>query len=246
MLAPQISLSHSHCTFSFIFVFYSMRMSTIADRLAYYRNVLPAEVTLVAVSKFQPIEALQQAYACGQRDFGENRVQEMCDKQALLPSDVKWHQIGHLQRNKVKYIAPFVHLIHSVDSEALLAEIDRQAEKVGRIIPCLLQVHIAKEDSKFGLYPNELLDLCNDRKLRHFPNVRIQGLMGMATLTDNLNTIKGEFEQLKRLFEQIQHFQLEQASMETLSMGMSDDYKMAIQCGSNMVRIGSKIFGSRG
>lgn len=218
----------------------------IADRLSHYRSVLPPEVTLVAVSKFQPIEALHEAYAAGQRDFGENRVQEMCDKQGLMPSDVRWHQIGHLQRNKVKYIAPFVHLIHSVDSEALLDEINRQAEKVGRVIPCLLQVHIAREDSKFGLSPAELLELCTDRQLQHYPHVHIQGLMGMASFTDNQQVVRGEFDQLKRLFDQLQQFALQRADMRILSMGMSDDFPLALACGSNMVRIGSRIFGRRG
>lgn len=197
-------------------------------------------VTLVAVSKTKPIEDIQVLYDAGQRDFGENYVQELCDKQAKLPTDIRWHYIGHLQSNKVKYIAPFVHLIHGVDSESLLKEIDKQARKNNRVIDCLLQMHIAQEDTKFGLDTIELTELLP--KLPNYPNARIAGLMGMASFSDDKNLVRSEFNTLAQTFQTLQTAQ----TAQTLSMGMSGDYPIAIEAGSNMVRIGSLLFGARG
>jgi pyridoxal phosphate enzyme (YggS family) len=198
-----------------------------------------SNTTLVAVSKLKPAEDIQKLYDLGQRDFGENYVQELMDKQVVLPEDIRWHAIGHLQTNKVKYIAPFVHLIQSVDSEKILQEIDKQAAKNKRIINCLLQVHIADEETKFGFDEAEL----NELNFEKYPNVKICGLMGMATFTDDKQKVKSEFEKLHNLYK-ILHLKSE--ILNTLSMGMSDDYKLAIECGSNMVRIGSLLFGRRG
>jgi pyridoxal phosphate enzyme (YggS family) len=200
-------------------------------------------VTLVAVSKTKPIEDIQVLYDAGQRDFGENYVQELCDKQAKLPTDIRWHYIGHLQSNKVKYIAPFVHLIHGVDSESLLKEIDKQARKNNRVIDCLLQMHIAQEDTKFGLDTIELTELLP--KLPNYPNARIAGLMGMASFSDDKNLVRSEFNTLAQTFQTLQTAQTVQTA-QTLSMGMSGDYPIAIEAGSNMVRIGSLLFGARG
>lgn len=194
-------------------------------------------VTLVAVSKTKPIEDIQALYDAGQRDFGENYVQELVDKQPQLPSDIRWHFIGHLQSNKVKYIAPFVHLIQGVDSESLLKEIDKQARKNNRVIDCLLQLHIAQEETKFGLDVSELTELV--AKLPNYPNARVAGLMGMASFSADKNLIRSEFQALYQTFQTFQ-------SLQTLSMGMSSDYPIAIEAGSNMVRIGSLLFGSRG
>ena len=195
---------------------------------------IEGKATLIAVSKTKPVEELQALYDLGQRDFGENYVQELVDKQAVLPKDIRWHFIGHLQSNKVKFIAPFVHLIHGVDSESLLKEIDKQAAKNNRTIDCLLQVHIATEESKFGLDENELEKLlsCNNE------NVQIKGLMGMASFSTDTNLIRNEFKFLKSLFDKDQ-------LLKILSMGMSGDYKIAMEEGSNMVRIGSLLFGVR-
>lgn len=195
--------------------------------------------TLVAVSKIKPASDIQKMYDLGQRDFGENYVQELVEKQTQLPKDILWHFIGHLQSNKVKYIAPFVHLVQSVDSEKLLKEIDKQAAKNNRKINVLLQVHIAEEQTKFGFDGEELMKLNVDL----FPNVNIVGLMGMATFTDDKVKVKREFEHLKTLYTQ---FEIEKKiALKTLSMGMSDDYELAISCGSNMIRIGSLLFGRR-
>jgi PLP dependent protein len=214
----------------------------------------PKNVTLVAVSKTKPPEAIKELYDLGQRDFGENYVQEMVDKQAQLPSDIRWHFIGHLQTNKVKYITPFVHLIHGVDSLKLLKEINKQALKANRIINVLLQVHIAQEETKFGLDEKELEEIFNPNssQLHELKNIRIQGLMGMASFTENEEQIRKEFRYLKTLFDkntklQTTNYQpaLPAGRLQTLSMGMSADYEIAIEEGSNMVRIGSLIFGSR-
>ena len=195
--------------------------------------------TLVAVSKIKPASDIQKMYDLGQRDFGENYVQELVEKQTQLPKDILWHFIGHLQSNKVKYIAPFVHLVQSVDSEKLLKEIDKQAAKNNRKINVLLQVHIAEEQTKFGFDGEELMKLNVDL----FPNVNIIGLMGMATFTDEKVKVKREFEHLKTLYTR---FEIEKKlELKTLSMGMSDDYELAISCGSNMIRIGSLLFGRR-
>ncbi len=211
-----------------------------------------SNTTLVAVSKTKPIEDLLEAYQFGVRDFGENYVQELVDKYEALPKDIRWHFIGHLQSNKVKYIAPFVHLIHGVDSEKLLVEINKQGEKNNRIINCLLQVHIASEETKFGFGEDELSLLIekffqrkqsnNDRQLKH---INIMGLMGMGSLTDNPQIIDNEFKSLKRIFDTCQSIESENFSLTTLSMGMSGDYKIAINNGSNMIRIGSMLFGER-
>jgi len=197
-------------------------------------------VTLVAVSKTKPIEDIQALYDAGQRDFGENYVQELVDKQPQLPSDIRWHFIGHLQSNKVKYIAPFVHLIHGVDSESLLKEIDKQARKNNRVIDCLLQMHIAQEETKYGLDATELTELFP--KLPNYPNAHVVGLMGMASFSEDKNLVRSEFNTLAQTFQTLQTFQ----TAQTLSMGMSGDYPIAIEAGSNMVRIGSLLFGARG
>lgn len=199
-------------------------------------------VTLVAVSKTKPVADIQELYEMGQRDFGENYVQELVDKQAKLPPDIRWHFIGHLQSNKVKYIAPFVHLIHGVDSYKLLGEIDRQAAKNNRTIACLLQVHIAEEESKFGFDEPGIRQVVANIKAEHqegrLSHVRVQGLMGMASFTDREEQLHREFNQLKKIYDEQDYFQV-------LSMGMSGDYAIAVSEGSNMVRIGSLLFGAR-
>ncbi|MAE86265.1 MAG: YggS family pyridoxal phosphate-dependent enzyme [Flammeovirgaceae bacterium] len=222
-------------------------MSKIADNLSKLNNELePYEARLIAVSKTKPVSDIQEAYDHGQKDFGENKVQEMTDKYDQLPTDIRWHMIGHLQRNKVKYIAPYVYLIHSVDSERLLRTIDKEAVKSDRIINCLLQVHIAEESSKFGFDENELTQLLDNNILKETSNVRIVGLMGMATNTENEAQIIREFTGLKMLFDQVsEKYQFNNFNMKYLSMGMSSDYQIALDCGSNMIRIGSTLFGER-
>jgi len=215
---------------------------SITENLASIKKTIPERVTLVAVSKTKPNEALLEAYEAGQRVFGENKVQEMVQKWETLPKDIQWHMIGHVQRNKVKYMAPFVSLIHGVDSFRLLKEINKQAEKHDRVIDCLLQMHIAKEETKFGLDDEELEALLTDSAFSNLRNVRIVGLMGMATFTDNQDQIQSEFAYLKSKYDWVAK-QLPEIS--TLSMGMSGDYAIAIDEGSTMVRIGSSIFGSR-
>lgn len=201
------------------------------------------EVSLIAVSKTKPNEDLMELYALGQRAFGENYVQELVDKAAALPKDIEWHFIGHLQSNKVKYIAPFVHLIHGVDGEKLLQEINKQAAKQGRVIDCLLQVHIAEEDTKFGFDEASLMELLQSGRLANYPNVQVKGLMGMASFSDDTNQVEQEFKQLKKCFDLAKNSIGVTCSI--LSMGMSGDYELAIQEGSNMVRIGSLLFGAR-
>lgn len=200
------------------------------------------KATLVAVSKTKPVEDIQALYNLGQRDFGENYVQELVDKEAVLPKDIRWHFIGHLQSNKVKYIAPFVHLIHGVDSFSLLKEINKQAAKNNRVIDCLLQMHIAKEETKFGLDEKELHELLELPGLRELTNIRIVGLMGMASFSTDEALIRKEFQTLKQLLNQLPTSNFQPA---TLSCGMSGDYKIAIEEGSTMVRIGSLLFGER-
>jgi len=200
-------------------------------------------VTLVAVSKTKPNADIEALYALGQKDFGENYVQELVDKQAALPKDIRWHFIGHLQSNKVKYIAPFVHLIHGVDSLKLLQEINKQGIKNNRIINCLLQIHIAQEETKFGLNETELAAIKDI--IDSLTNVRISGMMGMASFSEDLNKVSAEFTHLKYLFDQYDQKLNNQGALDTLSMGMSGDYPLAIKCGSNMVRIGSLLFGAR-
>jgi pyridoxal phosphate enzyme (YggS family) len=210
----------------------------IANNLNEFQTTLPDHVTLVAVSKTKPIEALNEAYNAGQLDFGENKVQDMCVKAEALPKDIRWHMIGHLQRNKVKYIAPFVGLIHSVDSLRLLREINKQAAKNNRIIDCLLQIRIADENTKFGMSYDEAIMIIKNEPL---PNVSIKGLMGMASFTENRNQIRDEFARLHKFYQE--HSSTE--GWNTLSMGMSGDFLLAIDAGSNMIRVGSRIFGAR-
>jgi pyridoxal phosphate enzyme (YggS family) len=198
--------------------------------------------TLVAVSKTKPAEAISELYAAGQRDFGENYVQELCDKHEQLPKDIRWHFIGHLQRNKVKQIAPFVHLIHGVDSLRLLEEINKQGLASNRVIPVLLQVFIASEETKFGLDTNELNEITELIIKNQFPNVLVRGLMGMASFTENQDQVAKEFSALQTIFKSIK---TQLPSADTLSMGMSGDYKLALQYGSTMIRIGSALFGER-
>jgi pyridoxal phosphate enzyme (YggS family) len=201
---------------------------------------------LVAVSKTKPNEDLMEAYEAGQRALGENKVQEMSDKAEALPKDIEWHMIGHLQRNKVKYIAPFVHLIHSVDSVRLLKEINKQGKKIDRVIPVLLQIHIAEEENKYGLDEQELHELLSSDAFKEMNHVEVQGLMGMATFTQDTEKIRREFKSLKKLFDQTsQQYNDAKLNLKELSMGMSGDYQIAIEEGSTMVRIGSKIFGER-
>ena len=202
------------------------------------------DVTLVAVSKTKPIEMIQQAMQSGHLDFGENKVQELVEKHEALSKDIKWHMIGHLQRNKVKYIASFVHLIHGADSKRLINEINKQAKKNNRKIDCLLQFHIARESSKFGFNISEVEEILADNKLEVWQNINIRGVMGMATFTENKSQVKEEFLQLKDYFE-ILSKKINSDSFNIISMGMSGDYKTAIECGSNMLRIGSTIFGAR-
>ena len=215
---------------------------SIADRLLRIKQSLPQQVTLVAVSKTKPETDLMEAYEAGQRVFGENKAQEMTAKWTSLPKDIQWHMIGHLQSNKVKYIAPYVALIHGVDRSELLDEIEKQGAKNNRIISCLLQVHIAEESTKFGWNPQELVSWATKEQLEKYPHVRIQGLMGMATFTSDEHQIKQEFASLKSVFDQLKAIH---PHWDTLSMGMSQDYALAISMGSNMVRIGSSIFGER-
>ena len=216
---------------------------SITQNIQRFQEELPENCRLIAVSKTKPISALREAYEAGIRDFGENKVQEMTEKQEQLPKDIRWHMIGHLQRNKVKYIAPFVHLIHSVDSPRLLKEIDKQGAKVERVIDCLLQVHIAEEENKFGLSDDELMTLLGSDELRQAKHVRVVGLMGMATFSKDT---RPEFKHLKSLFEEARKMNLpSHVLMEQLSMGMSGDYTTAVEEGSTMVRIGTTIFGER-
>lgn len=201
---------------------------------------------LIAVSKTKSAPEILHLYHQGQRLFGENKVQELTEKQAILPLDIEWHLIGHLQRNKVKFIAPFVGMIHSVDSEKLLAEINKEAMKNERIIPCLLQIHIADEETKFGFSPDEVMDLLKQHKLQNFPNVAICGLMGMATNTENEAQITQEFASLKKLFDILKGtFFSSNPHFKELSMGMSSDYKMALAQGATLIRVGSLLFGKR-
>jgi PLP dependent protein len=216
---------------------------SIQSNLKNIQASIPEHVTLVAVSKTKPSSDIEEAYASGQRIFGENKVQELCDKFEVLPKDIEWHMIGHLQRNKVKYITPFVSLIHGVDSERLLREINKQAAKNDRIVNCLLQFHIAKEETKFGFSREEILELISTGVFNELKNICIKGVMGMATNTDNQDEVAKEFSSLSSLANELQaHFG---DDFKTVSMGMSGDYSLAIENGSNMVRVGSSIFGHR-
>lgn len=218
---------------------------SIKDNLSTIKSSLPSHVTLVAVSKTKPIADLMEAYHAGQRIFGENKIQEMTEKWEQMPKDIQWHMIGHVQSNKVKYMIPYVSLIHGVDSLKLLKEINRLAAKWKRTVDCLLQIHIAEEDTKFGLDEKELHEILNSEELKTFENIRIVGLMGMATFTDNQEQIKREFLHLKSIFDQYNQLNTANCQLNILSMGMSGDYQLAIECGSTMVRIGSSIFGVR-
>ncbi|HJS00655.1 MAG TPA: YggS family pyridoxal phosphate-dependent enzyme [Flavobacterium sp.] len=218
---------------------------SIQSNLQNIKSSLPENVTLVAVSKTKPVSDLMQAYEAGQRIFGENKIQEMTEKWEEMPKDIEWHMIGHVQTNKVKFMAPFVSLIHGVDSLKLLQEINKQALKNNRVIDCLLQVYIANEETKFGFNEQELEILLNSIEFQEMKNIRILGLMGMATFTDNQNQIKKEFMHLKAIFDTIQMQSIPALPFSTLSMGMSGDYQLAINCGSTMIRVGSSIFGGR-
>jgi hypothetical protein len=219
---------------------------SISDNLNKIKSSLPSHVTLVAVSKTKPVEDLMEAYNAGQRIFGENKIQEMTEKWEVMPKDIEWHMIGHVQTNKVKYMAPYVSLIHGVDSLKLLKEINKQAKKNDRVINCLLQMHIAEEETKFGMDEQELNDLLSSEEFNQMQNIKVTGLMGMATFTNNEDQVKKEFTYLKAIFKKLQQKQSTvNCQLLTLSMGMSGDYRIAIDCGSTMVRIGSSIFGSR-
>jgi len=218
---------------------------SIKENLLQIKSQLPKSVTLVAVSKTKPVSDLMEAYHAGQRIFGENKIQEMTEKWEQMPKDIQWHMIGHVQSNKVKYMIPYVKLIHGVDSLKLLKEINRLAVKWRKKIDCLLQIHIAEEDTKFGLDEKELQELLASEEFKTFENIRVVGLMGMATFTDNEAQIKREFQHLKTIFDHHNQLETPNLKLETLSMGMSGDYQLAIACGSTMVRIGSSIFGTR-
>ena len=218
---------------------------SIKDNLLQIKSQLPENVTLVAVSKTKPVSDLMEAYNAGQRIFGENKIQEMTEKWEQMPKDIQWHMIGHVQTNKVKYMAEYVSLIHGVDSLKLLQEINKQAAKHNRVIDCLLQIYIAEEESKFGLDEKELEDILRSDEFKLLQNIKVVGLMGMATFTDNQTQIKKEFLNLKSTFDKINSLSIVNYQLSIISMGMSGDYKLAIECGSTMVRIGSSIFGGR-
>lgn len=217
-------------------------MKEIEAKIADIKNTLPQGVTLVTVTKTFPPDIIIEAYSAGERDFGENRPQEMVEKHSVMPDDIRWHQIGTLQTNKVKYIVPFVWLIHSVDSKKLLETIDKEAAKKGRVIDVLMQVHIAEEDTKHGWDAGELIEYVSDGEFRNLKNVRVKGVMGMATFTDDREQVRKEFRALKNTFEEMKKVLPE---IDTVSMGMSGDYDIAVEEGSTMVRIGSSIFGHR-
>ena len=215
---------------------------SIKTNLEDIKATIPEHVTLVAVSKTKPISDLMEAYNAGQRIFGENKIQEMADKYAEMPKDIEWHMIGHVQRNKVKYMAEFVSLIHGVDSFKLLKEIDKQAKNHDRIIKCLLQIKIAEEDSKFGMSVSDASTLLQSDAFSELKNIKVVGLMGMATFTDNMTQVENEFKFLNNTFSELKNTN---PDLEIKSMGMSGDYQLAIECGSTMVRVGSSIFGAR-
>lgn len=220
---------------------------TVAQRIVELKSNIPPNVTLVAVSKTKPIELILEAYQSNHKIFGENKVQELIAKYEALPKDIEWHLIGHLQSNKVKFIASFITLIHSVDSFKLLVEINKEAKKNNRIINCLLQIYIAKEDTKFGLSETEAIELLKNSEFTTMHNINIVGLMGMASNTDNIDIVKNEFKSLKLFFEKLKkEFQIKSnLNLSQISMGMSSDYKIAIEEGSTMIRVGSSLFGER-
>ena len=219
----------------------------VGENIKEFKNILnQTNCNLIAVSKTKPVELILEAYNAGQIDFGENKVQELREKPNQLPEDIRWHMIGHVQTNKVKYIAPFIYLIHAVDSLKLLAEINKQALKNDRIINCLLQVHIAKEEHKFGFDESGLQELLSSMEFQSMLYIKISGLMGMATYTDDQDQIRSEFKTLKRMFNDVKSkYSPTNLEMKEISMGMSDDYPIAIEEGSTMIRVGSKIFGAR-
>ena len=218
----------------------------IKENLNIVKATVPTNVTLIAVSKTKPVSDLQEAYDAGQRIFGENKALEMRDKHQALPADIQWHFIGHLQTNKIKYIAPFVTLIHAIDSLPLLEAVNKEAAKNNRVIDCLLQFHIAKEETKFGLDIEEAKSLLESESFKNLKNINICGVMGMATFTDNAAQVRNEFKNLKNIFETLkENYFKEKVSFKEISMGMSDDYPIAIEEGATMVRVGSKIFGAR-
>lgn len=219
-------------------------MSSIKERLQAIRTTLPEGVCLLAISKYYPVESIMEAYDAGQRDFGENKAQDLVAKHQSLPDDIRWHFTGHLQSNKIKYIAPFVHLIHSIDSLQLLKEINKHGAKVGRVIPCLLQIHIAQEETKFGFTTEECLAMLASEEWKELKNIHIRGLMCMASNTDDDELIAREFTAVRELFDTIKEkWFADDAEFDTLSAGMSDDYLTAVAAGSTCVRIGSSIFG---
>jgi pyridoxal phosphate enzyme (YggS family) len=217
----------------------------IKENLQNIKSKLPEHVTLVAVSKTKPVSDLMEAYNAGQRIFGENKIQEMADKFAEMPKDIAWHMIGHVQRNKVKYMAEFVDLIHGVDSLKLLEEINKQAKKYDRVINCLIQIKIAEEDSKFGMSAKDAHQLLQSEAFSKLKNITITGLMGMATFTENEKQVESEFKFLKSTFDELSKLDTPNCKLDIISMGMSGDYQLAITCGSNMIRVGSSIFGER-
>jgi len=218
---------------------------SIKENLIHIKSELPPNVTLVAVSKTKPVSDLMEAYDAGQRIFGENKIQEMVEKHEQMPKDMEWHMIGHVQRNKVKFMASFVKLIHGVDNFKLLEEINKEAIKNDRVIDCLIQIKIALEESKFGMKPNEAPKMIQSKAFSELKNIKIVGVMGMATFTDNHNQIKNEFTLLKTTFDNLKTIESFNFKPEIISMGMSGDYKLAIDCGSTMIRVGSSIFGNR-
>lgn len=221
-------------------------MNTIGERLNAIKSSLPPEICLVAVSKFHSVESIREAYIAGQRVFGESKAQELVQKKAELPDDIQWHFIGHLQSNKIKYIAPFISMIHSIDSFKLLSEVNKVAARENRIIRCLLQIHVAEEETKFGFSPNECIDMLRGGAWRDLRNVSICGIMGMASFTDNQAQIMEEFNSLSSLFHILkEEFFTDNVAFKEISMGMSHDYPLAVKAGSTMVRVGSSIFGER-
>lgn len=220
---------------------------SVGESIKEFNRLLePTNCKLVAVSKTKPVELIKEAYEAGQLDFGENKVQELREKPQQLPGDLRWHMIGHLQTNKVKYLAPFIYLIHAVDSYKLLAEINKQAKKNDRVINCLLQIHIAQEEHKFGFDEAGLNELLSSAEFQSLQHIKIVGLMGMATYTENMDQVKSEFRNLKRIFDEVKSaYSTANLEMSEISMGMSDDYQIAIEEGSTLIRVGSKIFGAR-
>lgn len=218
----------------------------IQEDLSKIRQTIPSGVLLIAVSKTKPVSDIQEAYKAGQRHFGENKALEMRDKHELLPKDISWHFIGHLQTNKIKYIIPYVTLIHSIDSKSLLEAVNKEAKKHNRVVDCLLQFHIAEEETKFGLNIEEAEELLQSTDYKSYLNIRICGVMGMATFTEDKNQVRKEFKHLKDIFNLLKYKYFEkESSFKEISMGMSDDYPVAIEEGASMVRVGSKIFGAR-